>query len=326
MYILLHILKKKIALFALVIGLMIPLRAQKGKLKISLELSKPVNAICVSSNDSFIAIADRAEYPLEYEDYAETFSIIIIAVSDYSIQREFIGHKAPIESVDFSFDNRYLLSTDQSGVIIVWELASGNRKLTLNTEAFVQKALFVSTSYDFLGIQGYDNRAFLYDIDGGLISRFNVGTQINDVEFSPISNQIYFGCYDQVQVWSIITRKKTASVPFTGLMCMAFNEDYTKLGIGSSSGEIRILSQNLTEDIVLEGHFKPVLSVDFNHDGDRLGSASSDQTARIWNLESHTQMLELTNEHKGMVTSIQFFDRKNRFVTGGASKELKFWE
>lgn len=300
--------------------------AQKGKFKLSLELSKPVNAICVSSNDSLMAIADRAEHPLEYEDYAETFSITIIAVSDYSIQREFIGHNAPIESVDFSYDNRYLLSTDQSGVIIVWDLASGNRKLTINTEAFVQKALFVSTGYDFVAIQGYENRAYLYAIDGSLVSRFNVEAQINDVEFSPISNQIYFGCYDQIQIWSIITRLKTASVPFTGLMCMAFNEDYTKLGIGTSSGEIRILSQNLIEEMVLEGHFKPVLSVDFNYEGNRLGSASSDQTARIWNLESHAQMLELTNEHKGMVTAIHFFDRKNRFVTGGASKELKFWE
>ena len=80
---------------------------------------------------------------------------------------------------------------------------------------------------EIIEIQGYEKVTLIYDIKGNLITKFEVRKQINDFDFNPTTNEIYLGCYDEFQVWSLITREKLNSLPFSGLMCIQFNHDYS---------------------------------------------------------------------------------------------------
>jgi WD40 repeat protein len=76
----------------------------------------------------------------------------------------------------------------------------------------------------------------------------------------------------------------------------------------------------------LKGHFKPVLSIRFSFDDKKIASSSSDQTARIWDLQKEREILQLTNEHKGNVEAIEFISSNDEFMTGGENRELKIWK
>ncbi len=301
------------------------LNEQKGEIIQNIPTDLPVSCIKLSPNQKIIAIADDTEDPLGFKNLKEEFKITVISSSDYSVKFKLLGHKQSIEAINFSPNSKRLISADKSGVIKVWDLTNGVEILNIDTGNWVHNAKFSSSGSEFIAIQGFQKVALLYDIDGNLISNFLVDKQINDFDFNPFSNRIYFGCHDEFQVWSLVSRKLISRTPFKGLMCMSFNNDYTNLAVGTSSGDIQLLNPELKEITRLRGHFKPVLSIGFSFDGNKIASGSSDQTARIWDLKKSIEILQLTNEHKGTVKTVEFISNKDEFITGGVNKELKIW-
>lgn len=302
------------------------LNEQKGEIIQNIPTDLPVSCVKLSPDQKIIAIADDTEDPLGFQDLKEEFKITVISSSDYSVKFKLLGHKKSIEAINFSPNSKRLISTDKSGVIKVWDLTNGKEILDIETGEWVHNAKFSGSGNEFIAIQGFDKIALLYDIKGNLITSFQVDKQINDFDFNPESNQIYFGCHDEFQVWSLVTRKMISRIPFKGLMCMSFNNAYSQIAVGTSSGDILLFTPELKEVAQLKGHFKPVLSISFSFDDKKIASASSDQTARIWDLQKESEILQLINEHKGNVEAIEFISSNDEFITGGGNKELKIWK
>lgn len=300
--------------------------AQKGKLLSKLYTELPVSCIQLSPDKNIIAIADDTEDPLGFQELQETYKINILSSGSYSKKFELLGHKESIESINFSADSKRLVSTDKNGTIIIWELTNGKQLANIETGKWVHNAKFSNSGNEIIAIQGFEEVAFIYNIKGELIARLEVGKYINDFILNNKTNEIFFGCHDEIQVWSLISREKLRSIQFSGLMCMRFNHDYSKFAIGMSSGDVILMTTDLNEVIRLKGHFKPVLSISFSFDNSKLASASSDQTARVWNLKNQSEIIQLINEHKGSVKAIEFITEKNGFMTGGKNKEIKIWK
>jgi WD40 repeat protein len=300
--------------------------AQKGKLISTIAVDLPISCIKLSPDKQIIAIADDTEDPLGFQDLKETYKIKILSSDNYSKKYEFIGHKESIESINFSIDSKKLVSTDKAGTIFIWDLSNGGQLCKIETDEWVHNAKFTNSGNEIVAIQGYNKIALIYNIKGNLIAKLEVEKQINDFDFNNNTNEIFFGCFDEIQVWSLISREKLRSITFSGLMCMRFNHDYLQLAIGVSNGDIIIMSNDLKEIKKLTGHFKPVLSISFSLDNSKLASASSDQTARVWDIKTTSEIIQLTNEHKGTVQAIEFISEKQKFMTGGESKELKVWK
>lgn len=298
----------------------------KGKLVKTIATELPVSCIQLSPNKSIIAVADDTEDPIGFQELKENYKITIYNTEDYSKKFEFVGHKESIESINFSSDSKKLVSADKDGTIIIWEISNGKQLAKIETEEWVHNAKFSNSGNDIVAIQGYDKVALVYDIQGNLITKLEVGKQINDFELNNKTNEIFFGCYDEFQIWSLISRKNLRNQPFSGLKCMKFNHDYSQLAIGTSSGDIILMTTELKEIKRLKGHFKPVLSISYSFDNASLASASSDQTARIWDLKKSIEIVQLANEHKGSVRAVEFISVKNEFITGGENKELKIWK
>ncbi len=286
----------------------------------------PVSCINVSPDKKIIAIADDTEDPLGFKELKETLKISILNSKTYSKKLELKGHLESIEAISFSYDSKYIVSSDQSGVIIIWDLSNGKQITKIETSGWVNNVKFTNLGNEIIAIQGFEKRALIYDTNGNFREKIDVGKQINDFEYNPITNKIYFGCFDELQVWSFLSRKKLKSLPFSGLMCMQFNHDYSQFAIGNSNGNIIIMSPILQEIYRLIGHFKPVLSISYSLDNSKLASASSDQTSRIWDLKKQKQLIKLVNEHNGTVNTIKYISDKNDFITGGENKVLKIWK
>jgi WD40 repeat protein len=317
--------RKEIILFTLLV-LTINSCAKREKLIETISSELPVSCIKISPDEKFIAIGDYTENPLGFRELNETYVIRVLHGDTYNNKYEFIGHKSWIESIDFSPDSKKLLTADRSGVIFVWDLLSGKRLCKIETDDWVHNAKFTKSGKEFIAIQGFEKQSIIYDIKGNEIARLELSKQINDFEINNKKNEIYFGCHDEIQVWSLSAREKIRSIEFSGIMCMRFDHDYSRLAIGVSNGNIIIMTNELQKLIEFEGHFKPVLALSFSFDDSKLASASSDQTARIWDLRSQDEVLQLINEHKGNVNAVEFISGKNEFITGGRNKELKIWK
>jgi len=297
---------------------------QTAKVFNTIDKNLPTSCIEISPNKKVIAISDDL-IDFNVYDFDNDYNIIILNSSNYEELYVLKGHRSPIKGIGFSVDSKRLISTDSQGVVKVWDIRKGELLISLMTGDWVNKGIFVGSGYDFMIIQGYEKVALLYDENGDLISKFNVGKQINDFAYNPLTHNFYFGCHEEFQVWSVITRELVYKTAHEGLNCMEFNHDYSYLAIGTLKG-----IQFFTPDLELisswgGGHFKPVLDLSFSFNNRFLATSSCDQTARVWKIESAKEIFQLVNKHKGCVYSIEFISNDNKFITGGENNEVQFW-
>lgn len=299
---------------------------QKPKLLKTIPKDLPTSFIQISPDRSIIAVADDTADLLGFKNLKEEFKITISNASDFKILHTLYGHKSSINSLDFSSDSEKLVSADKSGHIIIWNLKSGDKITEIKTGSWVNDSKFTSTDNEVIAIQGYDKRALLISLNGETITTFSVGKQINDFVINKKSNLIYFGCYDEFQIWSLISRSKITSKAFTGLMKMSFDNAGNQLAVGLTTGEILILDKDLNELKRFSGHFKPIISIDFNFTNTKLITGSSDQTARTWDIAKGKELINISNSHNGDVSAVCFISSKDELMTGGESNELKVWK
>jgi WD40 repeat protein len=75
---------------------------------------------------------------------------------------------------------------------------------------------------------------------------------------------------------------------------------------------------------VLRGHSRPVVALAFDDSGRVLASASTDGTARIWDVGG--QRLEMQLRHPGPVVAVDMSPDGRFVVTGSFDKSARVWE
>ncbi|MCC5645883.1 serine/threonine protein kinase [Nostoc sp. CHAB 5824] len=74
----------------------------------------------------------------------------------------------------------------------------------------------------------------------------------------------------------------------------------------------------------LKGHSSDVNSVAFSPDGTTLGSASDDQTIKLWNLASREEIRTLEG-HSDWIWTVAFSPDSKTLASGSADKTIKLW-
>jgi WD40 repeat protein/serine/threonine protein kinase len=169
------------------------------------------------------------------------------------------GHRAPVLSVSFSRDGRWLVSTgDMSGKddgeIKIWDLQTGLEVRTLRGHTgMVYRALFSPDGQRLASASG-DETVKIWDVQTGqevLTFRDHRGHVLN-VDFSPDGTRLISSSADgSVRIW-----------------------DATPMG-----------RETGRELLTLAGHQGPVFSVAFSPNGHSLASAGDDGTVQVWDFK-----------------------------------------
>ena len=111
--------------------------------------------------------------------------------------------------------------------------------------------------------------------------------------------------------------------------CCAFSPDDTRIAVGGGNatnlGTVALWDAEAGRKLDLVGHTNVVLTVAFSPNGQRLGSASHDHTARIWNVVTGEQLLSFSG-HRDRVNGIAFHPDGKRVATGSHDKTVKIWD
>ena len=76
---------------------------------------------------------------------------------------------------------------------------------------------------------------------------------------------------------------------------------------------------------VLHGHEELVYSVAFSPDGKRIVSGSYDNTVKVWDAESGSELITLKG-HKSGVRSVVFSFNGKRIISGSLDGTIRLWD
>jgi len=157
---------------------------------------------------------------------------------------------------------------------------------------------------------------------------------VNQIVFSPDANLVASVSWDKtIRIWEIATGKSIAVL--TGHQLLVRTILWGKNNLLYTGGDdkvIRIWGMETEGDFTkwkelstLSGHKAFVMFLAFSPDQQRIASASSDNTIKVWDLKESKEIATLA-EHKGMVWAVAFSPDGKFLASASGDKTLRIWD
>jgi WD40 repeat protein/serine/threonine protein kinase len=278
------------------------------------------------------------------------------------------GHHACVNSISFSKDDTQLISGGDDKTVRIWDVESGKEILCIdNYEAEVEYVAFNSenTNDKMFVSRTADNQIMIRDSNAE-IKKLNYDNQNdtwNSVAFSPDGQWIAIGGFnDIVKVLDLkgfnevidisdaninCIRNISISNPLqydswyaqfldhvgkfpNGVCSIIFNEDGTKIILGSNRGTIKILNTKDKSSICfspVNQCYNVVLSLDLSPDEKYISVVGYDEKVRVYDLEDNYKE-RILEGHNGTVNAVAFCPLANnkRIASGGDDKIVRVWD
>jgi DNA-binding beta-propeller fold protein YncE len=216
------------------------------------------------------------------------------------------GPLALMRAVAWSPDGRLLAAAGglplQSGEVVVFDAATGERLRTLTGHTDAINAVAFSPDGSLLASGSYDRLAKLWDpATGREVRTLKEHTEaVFPVAFSPDGKWLATGGGDRtIKIWDVLSGRRlyTLSDPLDAVYAVAFHPSGQRIAAGGADKMIRVF--DLTADggtmvQALVAHDDAVLALAFAPDGLALWSAGADRLVKRWDLASgrETAVLE----------------------------------
>ncbi|MBD2772943.1 AAA-like domain-containing protein [Iningainema tapete] len=270
--------------------------------------------------------------------HSEISSALLPAVYGAVESNHLSGHKADIWALDVSpnpptprisgGEGGLIVSASVDGTIKLWH-KDGQLLRTLNEDSLKVRAVKFSPDGQMFASGHVDGTVKLWRIDGTLLTTLKGDmSAVVTIAFSNDGKFLATGNYDRtVKIWLLNNNGRFAR-PYKTLKASAMVVSVlfspNSQTIAAASGKsIKFWNINGTERLTWVGHGAIIYQIAFSPDGQRLASASRDNTIKIWNLKGN---LEKTLEgHSDGVLAVAFSKDGQKIVSGSADKTIKLW-
>ncbi|WNG19635.1 WD40 repeat domain-containing serine/threonine-protein kinase [Cystobacter fuscus] len=240
------------------------------------------------------------------------------------------GHPNDILVLAFSPDGRQLASAGYDGEVRLWDVTTGqSRRLQeQDREHLIPLALLFSPDGSHLASAAEQGQTVrLWNLATGAAHRLGHEGLVRAIRFSPDGGTLATGGTDNaLHLWDLEgTHLRRIHVGGTGVQHLLFSPDgQSLLTAGARDHAIRRWDVRMGRALEpLEGHGGKVNGMALSGDGQRLVSASDDETLRLWDLASRTS--RVLRGHTGPVLEVRFSPDGRRILSFGADDTVRVW-
>ncbi|MCB9265023.1 MAG: caspase family protein [Lewinellaceae bacterium] len=198
----------------------------------------------------------------------------------------FNGHAAAINSVSFSPDGSYILSSSYDQTARLWDLEGNELRSFEGHVESVTSAVF-SPDGRFILTASIDKTAILWDLQGHKRQIFAGKSLVpRKAIFSPDSKYILTGNDDQTaRLWNLHNLEvRILNGHSSYIQSIDFSADGKYILTGSDDRTVKMWDLNGKELQSFSGHKLTVMSAIFSPGGDKIASGSFDSEVKLWNL------------------------------------------
>jgi len=266
------------------------------------------------------------------------------------------AHELPVlPRLAFSPDGRLVASDGDGGRIVIWEVSTGRKRMTLTKHSLPVCAVAFSPDGNLLASAGMDRKIILWEFPTANVRAvYYVRDRVGSIAFSPDGKTLASAIADKtVDLWDIESPKERTTIrPHIGdIFDIAFSPDGTMLGLAGpdnpvvlwdvANSEVRL---TLDTPVVFKDHpdigwtFKgrPLNNtcLAFSADGRLVACGTALGTVRIWDASNGELVRVLkgqTTVLKGHTTglkvmSVAFSPDGTTIASGDVYGSLKLWK
>lgn len=240
-------------------------------------------------------------------------------------------HRKTITYLSFNTDANTLVSQSETGMIQIWDLATGQQKkgLTGFNKEQISDSIFSPNGkvVAFGGGRGDIRRWNL--LSGEYIDSFSGKTgYVSSIVYSPDGKNIASGSWNgEIRLSDIHSGQqkvlfKDSTYDITSL---SYSPDGSTLAVGTRDGDIYILNLSNAEKVyTLTGHNSNVYSVAFSPDGKTLASGERNHALHLWDVPTGT-LKKVIREHTHYVSDVLFTPDGETLISGSWDNTIRFW-
>ncbi len=208
------------------------------------------------------------------------------------------GRTRAVLAVAWSLDDQWIATGSKDKTAKIWNAITGAERLTLAGHNDTIHAVAFARDGKVLATAGADGTARLWFVSSGqcLHALTHHTEEVLSLAFSPDGNLLATGSADQsVRLWDTHTGRQVLvlSGHINGVTSVAFSPDGQRL-VAAASGttlyaganrDFRVFFWDVASGrqlLTLPTHDNAVYAAAFSRDGQRLVTASGDNTARVW--------------------------------------------
>jgi WD40 repeat protein len=253
------------------------------------------------------------------------------------------GHEAPVDAVLALNEDREVASADQNGVVIVWNVADGSRRLRLSGHADRIQSLACAAARHLLVSASWDKTVRVWDLDAGQmkVTFDGQGSSALATACSPDGECLVSGDRDgRLTAWIVVPdacvatlRDEPKPLALTFVPDNRAEPDKRQLIVAGGdplfekpSGYLHVWGLGKAEKAgSLGGMSDTVTSVSASPSRRWVASGGSDRWVRIWDLDSGRELRRM-GPHAGYVWSVVFSPDGRRLVSAGGDKRICLWD
>ena len=230
-----------------------------------------------------------------------------------------------VNSVAFSPDSKYLLSTGEDGAARVWQVENATQVAVLEGhEGNVLDAVWHPTG-QAIASAGSDNAIRIWQLPSGRTANIDLyGLQFDSAE-NRLAGIHWEGAVELWEITNGALKKQLKTLPKQGAYIAQIDLSNNLLATASDDGLVRLWDTNrgvLTQSLL--GHKDRVTAVQFGPNRSQLLSSSADRTLRLWDVKTGKALANWTAS-EDEISAITWSPNGRLVASGDRTGSINLW-